>query len=89
MTIPDPNFKGHAEIIREAKRLGTYNQLDRSAQYDLQPYSGKTLIKNDNLAFEKIRKMESDRLPRELILVAFAALLARSPEIVAFVLRYF
>jgi hypothetical protein len=87
MTIPDPNFKGHAEVIEEAKRLGTYGKFDRSAQYAGRSYSPALLLKNDDLAFYKIRKLESRWHP--LIVVGFAAFIARSPEIVAFVLRYF
>lgn len=32
MTLPDPNFVGQ-DVIDRAKRLGTYNQVERKQQY--------------------------------------------------------
>jgi hypothetical protein len=87
MSIPDPHYKGHAEIIAYAKKIGTFGKDDRSPQYEGEGrnYSPEKLLKNQNLAFFMIRKDKRDRLWQSVLIVLFSAVLARSPEIYAFV----
>jgi len=83
--IPDPQFKRHDEIIAYAKRIGTYGKDDRSKQYELQRYSSATLLKNDNLAFQKIRKLESDRFWHAVLIIGFYAVIGNARVIVQFI----
>jgi hypothetical protein len=81
--MPDPKVETAIEL---AKRIGTYGKIDRSAQYQGN-YSPKALLHNDDLQFQKLRQMERSRFRHHLIAIVLAAVLARAPEIAAFVMR--
>ncbi|HEX3941601.1 MAG TPA: hypothetical protein VHX11_08985 [Acidobacteriaceae bacterium] len=52
----DPEFNG-LDPIALAKKLGTYNQIDRSKQYEGR-YSNELLLKSSNELWAKIRTLE-------------------------------
>lgn len=59
MTIPDP------------KRIGTYNQIDRSKQYTRA--DNPELLRSLNEAWSKIRRLESSLLQKDVELGLMAA----------------
>jgi hypothetical protein len=76
--------------IELAKRLGTYNAIDRSKQYEGRRYTTEALLNNDNLAFAKIRKLEREKFHHRLWLIAASAasaVLTRAPEIYSFLVK--
>jgi len=75
-----------AEIER-AKRLGTYNKIDRSKQYEGR-YSSEALLRSDNYQWQRLRRLENVRLRDGLIIACTSALLAQMPGIVKFLLRF-
>ncbi len=77
------------EAIERAKRLGTYGKIDRSKQYEDQRYSSETLLRNDDLLFAKVRRLENLRFRHRVALMAGAAVFARAPEIWAWFSRLF
>ncbi len=79
-------FYGNGSPVEVAKRLGTYGKIDRSKQYE-GCYSPKLLLNNDNLQFARLRRIERDRFKHHVLAIAFAALLARAPEIVLWIGR--
>jgi hypothetical protein len=54
-----PDLK-YESAVETAKRLNTFNKIDRSAQYPpvRDRYLPEQLLKNDNVAFAKIREIE-------------------------------
>jgi hypothetical protein len=64
--------------IEVAKRLGTYNKADRSAQYspDTVVPTGRQLLSNDNLIFEKLRLRENLELRNQLITIVASAIVS-------------
>jgi hypothetical protein len=83
--MQDPKLES---AIQLAKRLGTYNKIDRSLQYQ-GDYSPKSLLHNDDLAFQKLRKMEQQKFRHHIIVILVAAAVARAPEIIAFLKQLF
>ena len=83
--MQDPKLESAVQL---AKRLGTYNKIDRSLQYQGN-YSPKALLHNDDLAFQKLRKMEQQKFRHHIVAIVLAAALARAPEILAFLNRLF
>lgn len=81
MSMPDPKLESAVEY---AKRLGTYNKLDRSQQYAGR-YSNEILKRNDDLLFERLRKHEEREFRHRLIL----GLIALVPTILVFVMWYY
>lgn len=77
----DPKLES---AIETAKRLGTYNQIDRSLQYQ-GDYSPKALLRGIDALGCNQRKRDKTQFRRHLIVMAFAAVLARAPEIMAWV----
>lgn len=85
--MKDPNFE---DPIALAKRLGTYNKIDRSRQYEGRKYTSEALLNNDNLAFAKIRTLEREKFHHRLWLIAAttaSAALAKAPEIYSFLVK--
>ncbi len=74
------------DAIAYAKRVGTYGKIDRSAQYQGR-YSPEALLRNDNLQFRKLREIERMHLRNAVIVALVSAVLARAPEIAAWVTR--
>jgi len=84
----DPNLESPIEL---AKRLGTYNKLDRSKQYEGRVYSSESLRHNDDIAFAKIRRVEKEslRFRHAVWLAVLTGLLSNAPEIVRLATRIF
>jgi hypothetical protein len=80
----------NAEVIKYAKRIGTYGQIDRSAQYEGR-YSTEVLRRNDDILFARWRQEEKVRLRDQAILIcvsAFvAALISWAPKIIEWFLQ--
>lgn len=70
--------------IEYAKRLGTFNKIDRSEQYAGR-YSNEILKRNDDLLFQKLREIEEREFWHKLILGVLALL----PSALVFVMWYF
>jgi hypothetical protein len=78
--------------IETAKRLGTYGKLNRAKQYEKEIDADeielrKRLLRNDNLLFEKVRRVEELRFWHRLGLVLIASAIARLPELIALLRR--
>jgi hypothetical protein len=70
--------------IDYAKRLGTFNKIDRSEQYQGR-YSNDILKRNDDLLFQKLREYEDRDFRHKVIL----GVLAIVPSVLLFVMWYF
>jgi hypothetical protein len=77
--MPDPKVE---TAIEYAKRLGTFNEFDRSKQYEGR-YGTEQLRRNDNLVFARLRKIESEKFWHKVCLAILTAALMKAPEIVA------
>lgn len=93
--MANQRYEANESAIDKAKRLGTYKQIDRSKQYEPDVYKvdqfelQKNLLRNDNVAFEKIRLLEKLQLRNAVVIAAASTLLARAPEITSFLFRLF
>lgn len=67
-----------------AKRLGTYNKVDRSEQYAGR-YSNEILKRNDDLLFQRLRELEQREFYHKLIL----GLVALVPTLMIFIMWWF
>ena len=89
--MPDPKVETTIEL---AKRIGTYDKIDRSEQYKItakddgegeERYSTAQLLKSDNHQWAKLRRLENRRLRDAVLVTLLSAALARAPEIAGFV----
>jgi hypothetical protein len=71
--MPDPQVETAIDL---AKRLGTYNKADRSAQYAGRSYNPEALRRNDDIAFRKLRELENYQLRNQLITILASALIS-------------
>jgi hypothetical protein len=85
--MPDPQVQTAVEL---AKRVGTYGEDDRTAQYQGR-YSTDSLLKNDNLIFCRLRQAENERFRHRVVLGILALLqtIAGAPYIFAFLRHLF
>jgi hypothetical protein len=83
--MPDPKVEAAIEL---AKRVGTYGKIDRSKQYEGR-YSNEVLLRNDNLQFSRLRKLEKQRFRHSILVAVISAVLARAPEIAAWLYQFF
>lgn len=83
--VPDPQVETAIDL---AKKVGTYGKIDRSAQYK-DRYDSQTLLRNDNLIFERQRKMENARFWHSIGIILIGAAIAHGPKILAILSRLF
>lgn len=67
--------------IETAKRLGTYNQVDRSAQYQNERYSSEMLLRNQNLLFAEQRRQEKTKFWHSVAILVISIALTNAPAI--------
>lgn len=97
--VPDPDFQDSTSFlyqimtngqqenpIERAKRLGTYNRVDRSKQYEGR-YSSEALLKSDNHLWARLRTLERRRFWNGVMLACVSAGLAHVHEFVRLVLH--
>jgi hypothetical protein len=94
-------LRDNTSAIERAKRLGTYDQVDRTAQYSGPDRAlPNILLEAVNVQGNHIRALQSEtgKLRRDLmrvkikhavVVAVIAAVLARGPEIVRWVVRLF
>lgn len=83
--VPDPMRDPKLESpIEYAKRIGTFEKLDRSKQYAGR-YSNEILKRNDDLLFQRLREHEEREFRHKLIL----GVVALVPSILCFVMWYY
>jgi hypothetical protein len=71
--MPDPRVETAIDL---ARRLGTYNKTDRSAQYAGRSYNAEALRRNDDIAFRKLRELENYQLRNQLVTIVASALIS-------------
>jgi hypothetical protein len=83
--MPDPKVEIAIEL---AKRVGTYRKDDRSKQYEGR-YSSEALLGSINALGYNQRKRDKAQFRRHVIVMVLGAILARAPEIAAWLYRIF
>lgn len=85
--VPEP--MAPLDPVEYAKKIGTYRKIDRSKQYEGQRYSAEALLRNDNLLFEKQRRLEQRKFYHRIGIMVASAVLARAPEIYRVLITFF